>query len=548
MKNKISYLWIITAIIHMFFFTACEDETEQDQAAGLTLKAYSPTVVMAGGEMVITGTGLNQVNSIFFPGNIEVTDFEVVTSNQIKVIIPSGINEEGGFLRIASEDKTIESSVAMRLAKPELKSMDPGDEVKTGQELTFKGVDLECIKQVIFPAKTEDQQIVIKAIDFIRKASDNLKVKVPAGIKNGMNRITLIATDGTTLTSEEIKLVPSETGGDNTLWEGNFVIGDWDTTLNLDVSYFQQLAVGDKLRFYFTPTPGDGWQQIDLRDSADGSFPGFEFKWLGDYPDGYADLEVTQDVYDRIMVGGLIVRGAFYTLTKVELIKGSPVDPSSNVIWEGNFVIGDWDTLLDLNVSYFQKLAVGDKLRFYFTPTPGDGWQQIDLRDSADGSFPGFEFKGLVDYPDGYADLYVTQDVYDRIMVDGLLVRGAFYTLTKVELIQESPVDPSSNVIWKGEQEYGEWYDLFLDLSYFQNLSVGHKIRMYFTPSQDGWPQIDIRDGADASFPGLEWTGLDAYPDGYADLEVTQDVYDRIITGGLHIRGYYYTLTKVELI
>ncbi len=548
MKNKISYLWIITAIIHMFFFAACEDDTEQDQTTGLTLKAYSPTVVMAGGEMVITGSGLNQVNSIFFPGNIEVTDFEVVTSNQIKVIIPSGIDEEGGFLQIASADKTIESSVTMRLAKPELKSMDPGDEVKTGQELTFKGVDLECIKQVIFPAKTEDQQIVIKAIDFIRKASDNLKVKVPAGIKNGMNRITLVATDGTTLTSEEIKLVPSETGGDNILWEDNFVIGDWDATLNLDVSYFQKLAVGDKLRFYFTPTPGDGWQQIDLRDSADGGFPGFEFKWLGDYPDGYADLEVTQDVYDRIMVDGLIVRGAFYTLTKVELIKGSPVGPSSNVIWEGNFVIGDWDTLLELNVSYFQKLAVGDKLRFYFTPTPGDGWQQIDLRDSADGSFPGFEFKGLVDYPDGYADLYVTQDVYDRIMVDGLLVRGAFYTLTKVELIQESPVDPSSNVIWKGEQEYGEWYDLFLDLSHFQNLSVGHKIRMYFIPSQDGWPQIDIRDGADASFPGLEWTGLDAYPDGYADLEVTQDVYDRITTGGLHIRGYYYTLTKVELI
>ena len=131
MRNKISYLWIITAIIHMFFFTACEDETEQDQAAGLALKAYSPTVVMAGGEMVITGSGLNQVNSILFPGNIEVTDFEVVTSNQIKLIIPSGIDEEGGFLKIASEDKTIESSVAMRLAKPELNSMDPGDEVKT---------------------------------------------------------------------------------------------------------------------------------------------------------------------------------------------------------------------------------------------------------------------------------------------------------------------------------------------------------------------------------------------------------------------------------
>ena len=569
MRNKISYLWIITAIIHMFFFTACEDETEQDQAAGLALKAYSPTVVMAGGEMVITGSGLNQVNSILFPGNIEVTDFEVVTSNQIKLIIPSGIDEEGGFLKIASEDKTIESSVAMRLAKPELNSMDPGDEVKTGQELTFKGVDLECIKQVIFPAKTEDRQIVINAIDFIRKASDNLKVKVPAGIKNGMDRIILVATDGTTLTSEEIKLIPSETGGENILWEDNFVIGDWDTTLNLDVSYFQKLAIGDKLRFYFTPTPGDGWQQIDLRDSADGTFPGFEFKWLGDYPDGYADLEVTQDASNRIMVGGLLVRGAFYTLTKVELIKGSPVDPSSNVIWEGEFKSDkaegeDGFLSFKLEPSYLSNLAVGQTIRIYYkfdernyTGYWGQGLSGINLRSGNDDNDLTFGNPQITDFQDmqltdvGYYDLVVTQAVYDCINPNGtspgLLIRGWKYILTKVELIQDDPIEPS-NVIWKGAIDWGEGNDLLLDKDKFQNLSVNNTIRFYFTPSDEGWPQIDICDSNWSSFEGLGWIGLDNFPDGYADLIVTQDVYDRIMQGGLHIRGYFYTLTKVELI
>ena len=201
-------------------------------------------------------------------------------------------------------------------------------------------------------------------------------------------------------------------------------------------------------------------------------------------------------------------------------------------------------------MSYFQTLSVGDRLRFHFTPTEGGGWQQIDLRDSKDNAFPGFEFKGLVDYPDGYGDLVVTQDVYDRIMVNGILVRGAYFTLTKVELIQESSETPEpSNVIWEGEQEYGEWYDLYLDVSHFQNLVIGNKIRFHFVPDTgDVWPQMDLRDSTDQSFPGFEWKGLVDFPEGYADFEITQDVYDRIMAGGLHIRGSYYLLTKVELI
>jgi hypothetical protein len=335
------------------------------------------------------------------------------------------------------------------------------------------------------------------------------------------------------------------------------------------VSYFQKLAIGDKLRFYFTPTPGDGWQQIDLRDSADGTFPGFEFKWLGDYPDGYADLEVTQDAYNRIMVGGLLVRGAFYTLTKVELIKGSPVDPSSNVIWEGEFKSDkaegeDGFLSFKLEPSYLSNLAVGQTIRIYYkfdernyTGYWGQGLSGINLRSGNDDNDLTFGNPQITDFQDmqltdvGYYDLVVTQAVYDCINPNGtspgLLIRGWKYILTKVELIQDDPIEPS-NVIWKGAIDWGEGNDLLLDKDKFQNLSVNNTIRFYFTPSDEGWPQIDICDSNWSSFEGLGWIGLDNFPDGYADLIVTQDVYDRIMQGGLHIRGYFYTLTKVELI
>ena len=432
-------MWMLAAVVQTLLLSACTDDTDAALTTGLELKSFMPTVVMSGCDVIITGSNLELAKSVVFPGNVEVADFELVTSNQIKVAVPDNISPEGGTLKLVSDEATIESRGSMTLAEIKVKSMIPGDEVNVGDELTIFGSDLNFIKEVVFPSKTEGELVIVPAIDFVRKAAESLKVVVPSGVFNGMSAITLITQDGSTYNTHEINIIsPDEPSVKPiVIWEGNEPHGDWADFV-LGVSYFQDLAVGQTIRIYYAQEEG-GWAQIDLRDGVDASFPGFEWTGLVDaYPDGYADLIVTQEVYDRIKTagdGGLHFRGYWYYLTKVELIPAPVTGPI--VVWEGNEPHGDWADFV-LGVNYFQDLAVGQTIRIYYTQEEG-GWAQIDLRDGVDASFLGFEWTGLVDtYPDGYADLVVTQEVYDRIKTagdGGLHFRGYWYYLTKVELI-----------------------------------------------------------------------------------------------------------------
>lgn len=209
MSKITSYNRLIVFILGVFYLVGCQDSSIEDAVPGLTIKAFSPTVVMSGAEMTIVGHSLDQVSTIVFPGNIEITDFEVVTVNQITVSIPSDIPAEGGHLQLVSNNKTVKSKVAMRVAKPEIKSLLPGDEVGIGGQLKIKGVDLEYTKQIVFPAETEGEVVTVEVMDFLRKASEDIKFTVPSGVKTGDITITLIAQNGESVVSQAIKV----TGG-----------------------------------------------------------------------------------------------------------------------------------------------------------------------------------------------------------------------------------------------------------------------------------------------------------------------------------------------
>lgn len=260
MRKKILYLWAIAAFIHAFMLVACEDGGKEELAIEMSLKSYMPTTVMTDCEIVITGTNLERVTSLLFPGDVEVTDFEVVTSNQIKALVPAGIAEEGGTLKIVSSDKVLESSALMRLAAPRITAMDPGDEVKEGQELTFKGEDLEYIKQVQFPSADDDQYIVIDAMNFVRKSSDNVKVKVPVGVKNGVVPLNLIAIDGTIVQSPEINIAASAKDPEGTITcTIQHAASSLYLTRNMDEDAPRIMSSSGKpnQRFVFTPVTGE---------------------------------------------------------------------------------------------------------------------------------------------------------------------------------------------------------------------------------------------------------------------------------------------------
>jgi len=264
MKKVTSYIQLIVFIACVGYLSGCQGGSVDDAATGLALKAFSPTVVMTGGEMTIVGTNLGQVNSIVFPGNIQVTKFEVVTQNQIKLSIPSGISAEGGYLQLVSNEKTLESAVAMRVAKPEIKSLLPGDEVGVGHELSIKGVDMEYTTQIVFPAEADGEVITVEAIDFLRKASEDIKVTVPNGVKNGDITITLVALNGERAVTQPIKVsgnAPSnklQAGVYYTIWEkpdGLQFPSGWTIAPDVAIKsdYFSYIQKEDyEFKIYFT--------------------------------------------------------------------------------------------------------------------------------------------------------------------------------------------------------------------------------------------------------------------------------------------------------
>lgn len=271
MKRVLSYIQLIVLIVCFGTFITCQNDSINNDEAAIIFKAFSPTVVMEGGEMTIVGTNLDQVNTIIFPGNIQVTQFEIITKNHINVSIPSGVSDEGGTLQLVFDDKTVESSVSMRLAKPQVKSLLPGDEVGIGSELSIKGLDLEYTKQLEFPAE-DGGVIVLEAIDFLRKASEDIKIVVPNGVKNGDISFSLIAMNGVKNVTPTIKVTEDAT--DNklqtdvyyTIWEkidGLEFPGGWTIAPDIEIksdffSYIQKEDFEFKIYFTYLATQAGG--------------------------------------------------------------------------------------------------------------------------------------------------------------------------------------------------------------------------------------------------------------------------------------------------
>ena len=120
----------------------------------------------------------------------------------------------------------------------------------------------------------------------------------------------------------------------------------------------------------------------------------------------------------------------------------------------------------------------------------------------------------------------------------------------KLDIISGSfEIPEPSPVLYEGKFEFGDWNVLEITADQLTELVDGDVIRMSFYPEPDQYPQMDLRDSNDVSFPGFEWLGLDQFSeDGYVDFTVDSKICARLQKGGLLIRGSHYIITKVEIL
>ena len=214
MKNVFKYLGIFLTVALAAGFTACNPTEENESAeAGLGIKVFFPTKVIAGQEVTINGTGLSDVTEIIFPDNVSVKEFTHAGDGMIRVIAPAGIAADGGNIIVRSAEDEAISPLPLTLGKVSISgfSKQPGDTLQGGEQLTIYGKDLEFLNkiEVLDP---DGNPVLIEDKSFYRKGTSSIVITMPQEIYTGVYTGILYSCDGQKYSLPELYYEPAPTG------------------------------------------------------------------------------------------------------------------------------------------------------------------------------------------------------------------------------------------------------------------------------------------------------------------------------------------------
>lgn len=509
MKRLYFYLSTLFCLFALGLSTvACSEDDEFGANEGLTIKVYSPTKVIPGQEVVISGTGLDFVTSVIFPGDVSATSVEVINAGMIKVVTPAGIDANGGELVVKTADESVTAHIPMTIGNPKINIVNPSDKASIGDELTITGTDMEFFTKAYFPLGEGEEPLVVNAIDFNRKSTSQLRLSVPRGIVSGPAAIRLETCDGKQYTLPEIELDATVPGRwetvTTTIWEGPKEIS-WsdDGKVILPYEVFQNVVAGDIMTIHFDQidqTWGQAqfnyatWQSFVFEEFGAGAqvlVPTDVFGW--EFASREMPLVMTQEILDNIHAthaevfgvdAGIIIQGQSLIFTKVTIsqevfIEGEAGGPTTIVGWEGEQEVswGDDAGKIPVPYSIFENIPVGAVLNIEYNQID-QTWGCLQLNDASWTQLPFAELggQGQLTPTDLYGwefssrstPLVLTKEILDQIHakhgdvfgVDaGMVIQGQAVVLTKVSVTYETAGGggAAETVIWEGEADLGSW-------------------------------------------------------------------------------------------
>lgn len=160
------------------------------------VSTLSPVPVKPGTELKLTGTDLNLVKSILFPGGTKVETFSSQTTTELSLIVPAN-SKDGNLVMEALSGVDVDVATALTLVSPAITEIAPNP-AKTGGEITIKGTNLDLVTGVVFGGDVAGTIGARSAVE--------LTVSVPKTAINGA--VTLkTASEMNVSSSGELKLV-----------------------------------------------------------------------------------------------------------------------------------------------------------------------------------------------------------------------------------------------------------------------------------------------------------------------------------------------------
>lgn len=180
MKTKIYNRLLLSTVLLLGVISLALVSCEKDEVStDVQLSVFGPCPALRGGDLQFIGNNISKVSKIILPGNIEVTNINVINSGEIHITIPQ--TAQPGFITIVTPSGEITTKTKLTFSEPiKLTGFSPAS-VKAGDKLTIAGDYLNLISSVIFA-----DGVVVDSANFISQDRTKIDVTVPKEAKSGV--------------------------------------------------------------------------------------------------------------------------------------------------------------------------------------------------------------------------------------------------------------------------------------------------------------------------------------------------------------------------
>ncbi len=380
--------------------------------------------------ITITGENLDLVSSIDFPAVPDVAFTAAGDGKSIQVTVPA--NTVSGTVTLNSASG-LTTTVDITVPLATVSSTDPVKDVKAGQTITIKGTQLDRITQLVLPAI----EAPLQKGEFAQSATQ-ISFVVPEGMGDG--KVILVQHENYSIESDKISMYSE--APETTIWAGNFYIGNWNAGMQ-DLAWggydWSTAKAGQVLTVYLKPDMSEGWSQIRVGNGSWAPLPGTADANPLTAEDTKFSVTLTQAMIDEMVAnGGLVICGAFFTITKITL------SILENTIWSGSFALGSWAAgMQDLAWGGYDwsTVAAGTTVKLYYEVDPSVGYINIRFGNGSWAALPSTQGWG----PDGNASPDPSETSIKTVLTDadmeqlrtagGLVICGAGIICKKVVLL-----------------------------------------------------------------------------------------------------------------
>lgn len=380
--------------------------------------------------ITITGENLDLVSSIDFPAVPDVAFTAAGDGKSIQVTVPA--NTVSGTVTLNSASG-LTTTVDITVPLATVSSTDPVKDVKAGQTITIKGTQLDRITQLVLPAI----EAPLQKGEFAQSATQ-ISFVVPEGMGDG--KVILVQHENYSIESDKISMYSE--APETTIWAGNFYIGNWNAGMQ-DLAWggydWSTAKAGQVLTVYLKPDMSEGWSQIRVGNGSWAPLPGTSDANPLTAEDTKFSVTLTQAMIDEMVAnGGLVICGAFFTITKITL------SILENTIWSGSFALGSWAAgMQDLAWGGYDwsTVAAGTTLKLYYEVDSSVGYINIRFGNGSWAALPSTQGWG----PDGNASPDPSETSIKTVLTDadmeqlrtagGLVICGAGIICKKVVLL-----------------------------------------------------------------------------------------------------------------